>query len=126
MEEKFVQAQTARAADGLVLIAANEEVQSSDYTSGLGRRRLTAIYFHHVPTVPRDLLTLRGCTLHGEFVIELPGLLNWILAMPSSEMYRLLSLDHQLTSPSLRANSAKSLLGTESLSCLGQLPSHPR
>jgi phage/plasmid-associated DNA primase len=114
MEEKFVQAQTARAADGLVLIAANEEVQSSDYTSGLGRRRLT-VYFHHVPTVPRHLLTLRGCTFQGEFVAELPGLLNWILAMPPSEMYELLSLDHQLTSPSLRANWAKSLLATNPL-----------
>ncbi len=72
MEEKYVQGRQNRTADGLVLIAANEEVQSSDYTSGLGRRRLT-IYFTHVPSVPRDLLSIQGRTFHGEFVARVAG-----------------------------------------------------
>ena len=87
MEEKNVQERRERTADGLVLIAANEEVQSSDYTSGLGRRRLT-LYFTHVPTAPRDLLSIHGRTFDGEFVAELPGLLTWVLAMPDADDVR--------------------------------------
>ena len=111
MEEKFVQGRQDRTADGLVLLAANEEVQSSDYTSGLGRRRLT-LYFTHVPSVPRDLLSIRGRTFHGEFVEELPGLLTWVLAMPDATMEALLSLEHQYQTPLLRAQWVQTLLAT--------------
>ena len=114
MEEKNVQAHQDRTADGLVLIAANEEVQSSDYTSGLGRRRLT-MYFTHVPATPRDLLSIHGRTFHGEFVDELPGLLNWVLDMPDATMHDVLSLHHQLGTPGLRAHWVHTLLSTNPL-----------
>lgn len=114
MEEKFVQGHQDQTADGLVLIAANEEVQSSDYTSGLGRRRLT-LYFTHVPSVPRNLLSIHGRTFSGEFVAELPGLLNWVLAMPDATMYELLSLEHQYRTPALRAQWVQTLLATNPL-----------
>ena len=111
MEEKYVQGRQDQTADGLVLIAANEEVQSSDYTSGLGRRRLT-LYFTHVPSQPLDLLSIHGRTFHGAFVAELPGLLTWVLAMPDATMYALLSLEHQRTTPILRAQWVQTLLAT--------------
>jgi phage/plasmid-associated DNA primase len=114
MEEKFIQGRQDRTADGLVLIAANEEIQSSDYTSGLGRRRLT-IYFTHVPAVPRDLLSIHGRTFHGAFVPELPGLLNWGLDMPDVTMHELLSLDHQMETPGLREHWRQTLLATNPL-----------
>ena len=114
MEEKFVQGRQERPADGLVLLAANEEVQSSDYTSGLGRRRLT-VYFTHTPDVPRDLLSIHGRTFQGEFVPELPGLLTWVLAMPDATMHDLLSLKHQYRTPGLRANWQQTLLATNAL-----------
>ena len=114
MEEKNIQERCEQTADGLVLIAANEEVQSSDYTSGLGRRRLT-LYFTHVPTTPRDLLSIHGRTFHGAFVPELPGLLTWVLAMPDQTMYDLLSLDHQYRTPGLRASWVQTLLATNPL-----------
>jgi hypothetical protein len=114
MEEKMIQGRQDRTADGLVLIAANEEVQSSDYTSGLGRRRLT-IYFLHTPDVPRKLLHLEGQSFVGDFVEELPGVLNWVLEMPDDDMKDLLSLQHQYRTPSLRANWIQTLLATNPL-----------
>ncbi len=68
---------------GLVLIAANEPIQSADYTSGLQRRRLTMTFTHQVaPENRRDLAS--------EFEPELPGLVNWVLAMPEQRMEELL------------------------------------
>ena len=55
MEEKF-KAQRTEVAPVMVVVAANEPVQSADYTSGLVRRRL-AMTFRHRPAVPRDLLS---------------------------------------------------------------------
>jgi putative DNA primase/helicase len=114
MEEKYVQGRQDRTADGLVLIAANEEVQSSDYTSGLGRRRLT-IYFTHVPSTPLDLLSVHGRTFQGAFVADLPGLLNWVLALPDATMHEVLSLHYQQSAPSLRAHWRHTLLATNPL-----------
>jgi phage/plasmid-associated DNA primase len=114
MEAKFVQGHQDQTASGLVLISANEEVTSSDYTSGLGRRRLT-VYFTHTPDTPRDLLSIHGQTFKGEFVQELPGLLNWVLAMDDATMYDTLSLAHQYQTPSLRTNWVQALLATNAL-----------
>lgn len=88
----------------MVILAANEPVQSSDYTSGLERRRLTIPFIHQVkPDERRDL--------DGEFRPYLPGLLEWVLAMPSDQVTALV----RNTSSSVRSLAkwkAESLLET--------------
>jgi len=63
----------------MVIVAANESVQSGDYTSGLERRRLTVPFIHQVkPEARRDL--------DAEFKPYLPGLLAWVLSMPDEQV----------------------------------------
>jgi putative DNA primase/helicase len=63
----------------MVIVAANETVQSGDYTSGLERRRLTLPFIHQVkPEDRRDL--------DAEFKLYLPGLLAWALEIPEEEV----------------------------------------
>ena len=69
---------------GMVLVIANQAIKSSDYTSGLGRRRLT-LYFNNTPTKIRKL---KGES--GEFAKLLPGLVNWVLAMPTQDAENIL------------------------------------
>ena len=88
----------------MVIVAANEPVVSSDYTSGLERRRLTLPFTHQVkPGERRDL--------DKEFKPYLPGLLAWALAMPDEEVTGLL-LDTSNTVRSLAASKAEFLIET--------------
>jgi putative DNA primase/helicase len=75
--------------EAMVLVAANEQIQSTDYTSGLERRRIS-VPFRHKPERERPLLAFRGGEAVGEFVPALPGLLNRVLAMADAEMERVL------------------------------------
>jgi len=75
---------------GLVMITANEAIQSTDYTSGLARRRLTIPFdrpFEGGPTQQRELITFdsKG-EPKGEFASLLPGLVNWLLDLSMEEM----------------------------------------
>lgn len=63
----------------MVLIASNETIQSKDYTSGLQRRRILVPFDNQVPQHKRR-------DLKDEFIIELPGLLNWVLEIPKEEV----------------------------------------
>ena len=57
---------------GLVIIAANEDVKSRDYTGGLSRRRLVVPFNNFVPPENRrDVI--------AELTPEIPGLINWVL-----------------------------------------------
>jgi putative DNA primase/helicase len=70
----------------MVIVAANEAIQSPDYTSGLARRRLT-IEFRHHPKVIRDLIYFdEHGEPHGELASSLPGLMNWVLQMDEATM----------------------------------------
>ena len=71
--------------EAMVIVAANEPIQSPDYTSGLGRRRIT-VEFRHRPRVVRDLITLENGEPVGEFAASLPGVLNWVLALDDAAM----------------------------------------
>jgi P4 family phage/plasmid primase-like protien len=109
-EQKFRQQGSGFVADAMVLIAANEAIQSSDYTSGLERRRLTIPFLNEVaPQHRRDLLTITHLGTSGEFVPYLPGLLNWVLDMPDEQM-RSLIVQTQVTVPSLARWKAESLM----------------
>jgi putative DNA primase/helicase len=112
MEEKF-KAQRTEVAPVMVVVAANEPVQSADYTSGLVRRRLS-MAFRHRPAVPKDLLSWHAGAWHGALAPEIPGILNWVLALPDTQMEALLQQTTALV-PSLHATWAQSLVDTNPL-----------
>jgi len=75
---------------GLVMITANEAIQSTDYTSGLARRRLTIPFdrpFDGSHTVQRELIKFdTEGNPQGEFAALLPGLVNWLLDLSTDDM----------------------------------------
>jgi putative DNA primase/helicase len=75
---------------GVVIITANEAIQSTDYTSGLARRRLTIPFDRPFTGGQAEQRTLMGFDNkgipQGDFAPLLPGLVNWILDMSESEM----------------------------------------
>jgi putative DNA primase/helicase len=111
-EEKFKQRDSGgMIVKAFVLITANEaSTASSDYTSGLGRRKLTIPFMNKVaPNKRRDLLSISTTGISGEFAPYLAGLLNWVLAMPETEMKRFL-LQSPEACPSLQKWIAESIL----------------
>jgi len=111
-EEKFKQRDSGgMIVKAFVLITANEaSTASSDYTSGLGRRKLTIPFMNKVaPNKRRDLLSISNTGISGEFAPYMAGLLNWVLAMPESEMKRFL-LQSPEACPSLQKWIAESIL----------------
>lgn len=91
----------------MVVLASNEPVQSSDYTSGLERRRLTMPFVHQVKAEERR-------DLESEFKPYLPGLLAWVLEMPDERVVSLV----RNTSTSVRSLAkwkSESLLDTNPL-----------
>lgn len=100
-EQKHKQAGTGFVSQAMVILAANETIQSNDYTSGLERRRLTVPFLKQVPPhLRRDLLTINHAGVSGEFISELPGLLNWVLGMPDERVKNLVA-NTALSVPSL-------------------------
>tara|TARA_R100001224_G_scaffold35652_1_gene20211 strand:+ start:2165 stop:4771 length:2607 start_codon:yes stop_codon:yes gene_type:complete len=75
---------------GLVMITANEAIQSTDYTTGLSRRRLTIPFdrpFEGGPSEQKELIKFnRQGEPGGIFADMLPGLVNWLLDMSEQEM----------------------------------------
>ena len=69
-------------------MTANEPLQSTDRSSGLGRRgywlpaRSTRVW--------KDLLDFREDQVIGQFAQELPGFFNYLLALPDADMRELL------------------------------------
>jgi phage/plasmid-associated DNA primase len=79
---------------GVVIITANEAIQSTDYTSGLARRRLTVPFdrpFEGGQSEQKELIKFdaKG-NPQGVFAPLLPGLVNWVLDMDEDEMRSLL------------------------------------
>jgi putative DNA primase/helicase len=74
---------------GLCIVTANEPLQSTDRSSGLGRRRLL-VPFSRSTRVWSDLLDFREDQVIGRFAAELPGFFNYLLAMPDADMRELL------------------------------------
>jgi len=76
--------------NGLVMITANEPIQTTDPTSGLARRRLTIPFdkpFTGSSAEQRTLIDMddRGRPF-GDFSKLLPGLVNWVLDLSEAEM----------------------------------------
>jgi phage/plasmid-associated DNA primase len=75
---------------GMIIITANAEIQSTDKSTGLQRRRIT-LYFNRVfqgrPSEQRNLISFtKGGTPIGDFAEELSGLINWLISMPEETM----------------------------------------
>jgi len=71
--------------NGAVIIAANESIQSSDYTSGLARRRVSVAFNRRVTDEEKKKWQAVG-GIEKRMEEELPGLLNWVLAMSDDEL----------------------------------------
>jgi phage/plasmid-associated DNA primase len=75
---------------GMVMITANEAIQSTDYTSGLARRRLTIPFdrpFTGGPNEQKELIKFNSKgEPQGVFSPLLPGLVNWLLDMTEEDM----------------------------------------
>jgi phage/plasmid-associated DNA primase len=94
----------------MVLIASNYALTTTD--TAVPRRRITMPFLKPIPNEKqRKLLVLNteDNTLSGEFEPCIPGLLNWVLAMPDAEMERYLK-DTDRAVPSLAAVKADTLI----------------
>jgi phage/plasmid-associated DNA primase len=107
IEKKGVQQTGSYKFLGLVWVAANEAMQSSDYTNGLSRRRLSMSFERVIPPHQRrDMME--------EFRPYLPGLLFWVLSMEASEVADYVRNTTNRV-PSLGAFSTEVLLETNPL-----------
>jgi putative DNA primase/helicase len=98
-EIKYKQQQNGFKPTCMVVVAANEVIQSADYTSGLQRRRLS-VPFEVKPKERRDL--------EAEFQPLIPGLLNWVLAMDPEEVKHYL-VNTEAAAPSLAQTGREAL-----------------
>jgi putative DNA primase/helicase len=112
-EQKYHKHQRSFTAEAMVMVAANEPIQSSDYTSGLERRRLT-VPFRHRPNASKRLLEFARGEPGGLFAPYLAGVMNWVLAMPEVEMTRLLVRTREAV-PSMQQSWTQTLLDTNPL-----------
>ncbi|MGB5063209.1 MAG: phage/plasmid primase, P4 family, partial [Candidatus Competibacter sp.] len=74
---------------GSVILASNEGMQTTDYTSGLERRRLTVEFNRVATAADRAAWDAQG----GETMVlhrEIPGLVNWVLGLSREETTRLI------------------------------------
>lgn len=111
-EVKFQQSREGFISNALVLVAANETIQSSDYTSGLARRRISIPFTNQIPNhKQRNLISFSQDNLSGEFAEFIPGLLNWVLALSDEDMQSYLK-DTTRTVPALNDMRMETLLDT--------------
>jgi len=87
MERKYQQSGTFTF-DGLVLVASNQAITTTDHTSGLERRRLT-VNFDYVFTEEEKANFYNS---GGEKALhtELPGFVNWLLELSQHDISRLM------------------------------------
>jgi phage/plasmid-associated DNA primase len=106
LERKYVQSNGHVVCNAMVLIASNESITSSEYTSGLYRRRMT-IHFEH----PVQLNKQRN--LESEFAPYLSGLINWVLGMSDEDVTK--TLKGSYSEKLLLSSQMKNLLDTNPL-----------
>jgi len=75
---------------GVVVIASNEAIQSTDYSSGLARRRMPITFVRKVTDEDKAKWRSMG-GIEKAMQAELSGLLNWVLAMTEDELHATLS-----------------------------------
>ena len=73
----------------MVMVCANEPIQTTDNTSGLTRRRLTVEFNRPLwdkNSEAREMIKIESGVVKGLWKKYLPGLVNWILAMETTAM----------------------------------------
>ncbi len=111
-EVKFKQSKGGFTPDALVIVSTNEVIQSSDYTSGLARRRISVPMMNKIESLrQKNLIEHKNGKMRGEFLPYIPGLLNWVLGMDESEATSIVK-NYEALVPSLLAQKAKTLVET--------------
>ncbi len=111
-EVKFKQSKGGFTPDALVIVSTNEVIQSSDYTSGLARRRISVPMLNQIKSVrQKNLIEHKNGQMRGEFLPYIPGLLNWVLGMDSDSATAIVK-NYEEKVPSLLAMKAKTLVET--------------
>ena len=111
-EVKFKQSTGGFTPNAMVIVAANETIQSGDYTSGLERRRITVPMFNKISSShQRNLIEHHNGEILGEFATYIPGLLNWVLAMDEEEATKIIK-NYQEAVPKLATMKAQTLVET--------------
>jgi putative DNA primase/helicase len=83
-EKKGIQAAEPFVFRGLVMVAANEAIQSSDYTSGLARRKIPVQFEHRVSETEKQRYRGQGGIIEV-MKSQMPGLVNWILSLDEAD-----------------------------------------
>lgn len=102
---------------GMVMVAANEPIQTTDNTSGLARRRLTIEFnrkLYDKSSEAKDMIKIDKGRISGNWKDYLPGLVNWVLEMDEKSMRRYL-LDTTEMVPALRRVRNNILLSSNNL-----------
>ena len=102
---------------GMVMVVANEPIQTTDNTSGLGRRRLTVEFnrrLYDKNSDAKDMIKIDNGVISGVWRNYLPGLVNWVLQMSEVDMRRYL-LDTQELVPALKKVRNTILLNSNNL-----------
>lgn len=99
LERKHVQQAGTFTFEGLVFMASNEALATTDYTSGLERRRVTVPFESRATEADKAAWRADGgedAVLHS----ELPGVVNWVLKMSVAEM------EHRISHPPVKTIEA--------------------
>ena len=102
---------------GMVMVVANEPIQTTDNTSGLSRRRLTIEFnrpLYDKSSQAIEMIKLDQGVVKGSWKNYLPGLVNWVLAMSEKEMREYLLDTYELV-PSLKRVRNNILLNSNNL-----------
>ena len=111
-EKKFKQSKGDFLPKAMVIVAANEVIQSGDYTSGLARRRVSIPMKTRIKAVKqRNLISCGRGEIRGEFAEFIPGLLNWVLEMDETEANEIIK-QYIDKVPSLAEMKAQTLVET--------------
>jgi putative DNA primase/helicase len=89
LERKHTQQAGSFIFDGLVLMASNEALTTTDHSSGIERRRVTVPFEKRI--TEEQKLCWNECGGEEQLRAEIPGLVNWLLDMSIEEMERAIS-----------------------------------
>lgn len=102
---------------GMVMVCANEPIQTTDNTSGLTRRRLTIEFnrpLYSKNSEAKEMIKIDNGDVRGLWKDCLPGLVNWVLQMTDQEMREYL-LDTYEKVPSLKRVRNEIMLNSNNL-----------
>jgi len=87
-EKKYKQQESTFTFAGMIIMASNESLRTTDHTSGLERRRITVSFLKRFSNQERREFNAAG----GEdrLKAEIPGMIAWALAMPVADVDRII------------------------------------